>query len=226
MTMKRGLYLGILVLGLSACITPFDPLVEDDPLEIVGSGRVTSEVRAVGDFTKIDVQGGHRVVIERWDREGVEVRADDNLLRYIETEVRDGTLFVRPAEGVRLRPTEQIIVHVQVIHLRELRVSGAVTVDADLGWNDRLAVEVRGASTLTATGATGDLAIEVSGASQYLGEELESRDAEIDASGASHVHVWASETLDVAASGASQVLYRGNPSITSSLSGAAAVSRW
>ena len=157
MTMKRGLYLGILVLGLSACITPFDPLVEDDPLEIVGSGRVTSEVRAVGDFTKIDVQGGQRVVIERWDREGVEVRADDNLFRFIETEVRDGTLFVRPAEKVRLRPTEQIIVHVQVIHLREIRASGAVTMDADLGWNDRLDVRVSGASIVTASGATGDL---------------------------------------------------------------------
>ena len=226
MTMKRGLSLGILTIGLSACIMPFDPLVDVDPQDLVGSGHITSEVREVSDFTKIDVQGGQSVSIERTDHESVEVRGDDNLLRMVVTEVRDGTLFVRPAEDVRLQPTQPIIVYVHVTHLHEIRASGAVVVDANVGLSDDLALRVSGASVLTATGKTDDLTIDVSGASQFLGEELESTNAIVDASGASHVHVWARETLEVVASGASQILYRSNPSVSASVSGAASVSRW
>ena len=120
MTTKQGLSIWILVLGLSACFTPFDPLVEDSHgREIAGSGHVVSEVRSVVGFTEIEVVGGQRVVVQRSHQEGVEVFADDNLLHLIETEVRDGTLFVGSADGYRLRPSEQITVFVDAMGLAQ-----------------------------------------------------------------------------------------------------------
>ncbi len=95
MRTKRAVWGLFLVLGLSACRTPFDPNTDDDQIDIQGSGHVTTEVRNVTGINAISVTGGQWVVLEQTDTEGVQVEAEDNLLRYIETEVDDGVLLVQ-----------------------------------------------------------------------------------------------------------------------------------
>ena len=211
------------VLGLGACGAPFDPNTDDDQVDILGSGQVTTEVRTVTGFNAISVTGGQWVVLEQTDTEGVQVQAEDNLLRYIEIEVDVGVLLVRSSLGVLLRPTEPIKVYVQAIEVRDIRVSGAVTLDAELTWNDRLDLSISGASTVNASGASGHLSLSVSGPSRYDGLELVSEDMWVSAVGPSHAEVWARETLRVEASGAALIRYRGGPSVSSALTGGASV---
>src|SRR5260221_8311318 len=51
---------------------------------VVGSGRVQSERRAVSAFQAIVLRGSMKLVLHQGAREGVELRADDNLLPLIE----------------------------------------------------------------------------------------------------------------------------------------------
>ncbi len=106
----------------------------------------------------------------------------------------------------------------------DVKLSGASKADVTLQAS-RVNAELSGASRLFISGTTNEVKADLSGASLLEGFSLESRDAEIEASGASTAQVKASESLKVNASGASHVRYIGNPRLNVNLSGASTVQR-
>jgi hypothetical protein len=66
---------------------------------------------------------------------------------------------------------------------------------------------------------------EISGASTFKAFDYPVREAMIDISGASEGKVAVTDELKVTAGGASSVLYRGNPSVSSNISGASTVQK-
>ena len=75
---------------LAGCILPVDIRIgDDDPHTDVirGSGHAATVVRSVRSFERIEVEGVGRVVLERTGRERLSITADDNLVRYIESDV-------------------------------------------------------------------------------------------------------------------------------------------
>uniref|UniRef100_UPI0040491080 head GIN domain-containing protein n=1 Tax=Flavobacterium sp. TaxID=239 RepID=UPI0040491080 len=61
-----------------------------------GSGNVITEKRNITEtFTKISASTGVDVIIEQGAPTEIEVETDDNLMKYIITEVRNGTLIVK-----------------------------------------------------------------------------------------------------------------------------------
>ena len=69
------------------------------------------------------------------------------------------------------------------------------------------------------------LTIDLSGESHLVLSDMIARDADVDASGASHVELNVQKSLRVEASGASKITYLGNPAISKDLSGASFVRR-
>jgi hypothetical protein len=89
------LTIGALV--MLSCRLPF--FAAELPNVIEGSGAVISEQREVQNFDRIQLTGAGDVFITQEGVELVIVEADDNLLPYIETEVRAGTLKHPPQPG-------------------------------------------------------------------------------------------------------------------------------
>jgi hypothetical protein len=107
----------------------------------------------------------------------------------------------------------------------EIEVSGASKVNMDLTAS-RVTMELSGASTLTLDGNCDTLDGEVSGASSFRGSGFQTKEVNIDASGASSAAVFASNAIRAEASGASSVRYSGGAKdIHSSSSGASSVKR-
>jgi len=105
-------------------------------------------------------------------------------------------------------------------------VSGAANVILNGIDNTELSVESSGASKIKIAGETAKLTVDVSGATQIDAEELNAGDADVEASGASHVNVKVSGSLRTEASGASKIVYIGEPSsVERKTSGASSVSR-
>ena len=120
------------VTAVSAC----DSTVGVDDFErtdVFGSGMVVREARIVASFTGVRASGGHTVVVEQAEVEGVEVTTDDNLVAFVWTDVIDGTLVVSVDPQVRLRPTEPLIVRIHAGELSTLIADGAISLDADIG---------------------------------------------------------------------------------------------
>jgi hypothetical protein len=68
-----------------------------------GSGRVEEEERLVRGFTGVELATFGDLDIRLGDEEGLRIEAEDNLLPYFETEVRNGILKISSRPGVTLR---------------------------------------------------------------------------------------------------------------------------
>jgi hypothetical protein len=224
------------VLGLSAC----------QMTGVTGSGNIVTEARQVSGFVRVVVSGVGDAVLVQGAEEGVVVEADDNLMQYVRTEVRDGTLYLDTRAGggpVSLRPTKTIRYTVTLKSLEGITVSGAGDVTADAletgkldiavsGAGDvsigslkaeALAVAVSGAGNIEVSGEVGAQVIAISGAGDYLAGDLMSASAAVAISGAGDATVWATGTLDARVSGVGSVSYYGEPTVTRSVSGVGSI---
>ena len=200
-----------------------DPVVGIDDPEILGSGRVVTEVRTLASFNGIEARGGYEVQIKLATTERVEITTDDNVVGFIRTDVIDGTLVIASDSTVRLFPTEPIVVQVSAADVTRLSASGAMLVSADIGAVDGLTVTVSGVSRVRVLGSAPWQTITISGVGSYNGRGFETGETRITASGVSFAEVWANDLLDVTGSGVSTVRYLGEPSVIARVSGWATV---
>ena len=191
---------------------------------VKGSGNVTTESREISGFNAVDVGGVFQVDITAKKDFAVEIEADDNIIGLITTEV-DGNVLKIGTER-KISPTSLIRVHVFAPDIENLEVPGAANVALNGIDNPALSVDSSGASKIKIAGETAKLTVDVSGATQIDAEELNAGDADVEASGASHVNVKVSGSLRTEASGASKIVYIGEPSsVERKTSGASSVSR-
>lgn len=176
---------------------------------VKGSGNVAVEKRDVKDFRSLDVSGIIQVEVTVQKDFAVEVEADDNLLQYIRTEVRNGVLELSTKKT--FKTSNPIRVRISAPDLEEVEASGATRVSVSGLKNAKFVIDTSGASSITAAGETSELVVDVSGASKIDASELSAGKAAVDSSGASSVTVNAVGELKVDASGASSVKYAGSP---------------
>jgi len=208
-----------------------------------GSGNVVTEERQVSGFDSVALSGVGRVVITQGDEEALTIETDDNLMRYIETEVRNGTLELRLARNTIPIPSQSIVFRVSVVDLTSLDSSGAgsfeigkldtdrlkVTLSGagDIGvdslYATDLEVAISGAGNIELTGQVEAQEIDLSGLGSYNAPDLESQAASVRISGAGNTVIWVLDTLDVTISGAGNVEYFGSPEVTRDVSGAGRV---
>lgn len=189
-----------------------------------GSGRMAAEVRDVRDFTSIDVSSVFEVEVTAQSDFHVEVEADDNLLHYVRTEVRNGELHIELEKGVK--SSNPLRVRISAPTIERVEASGASKVRVNKVDSPQFEVDTNGASKIELSGETGELIIDVSGASNVNAADLKAVNGSVDASGASRVSVNVSGELRSEASGASSISYTGTPSsVHKKTSGASSVSQ-
>jgi hypothetical protein len=190
---------------------------------VSGSGHVASETRNVSGFSNISLAGSGRLIIDQGGAESLTVTADDNLLNYIETEVRGSTLELREKSGVSLSPSKDIVFKVTLRKLDNLTVSGSGVAEARGLQIAKLRIDISGSGEVSADGAGDDLDINISGSGRYRGESLKSKRARVEISGSGSAVVASSETLDAIVSGSGSIQYVGDPQVHQNISGSGSV---
>lgn len=187
-----------------------------------GSGTPKTEVREVGAFTKVKLEGALRADITAGSAQHVELSGDDNIVPLMTTEVADQRLRVAPKKKVS--PKLELVARIATPTLTAVSTSGsgAVTVSGIAG--DSFDLSTSGSAKITARGTTQKLAISVSGAATIDTKELVAQDVTIDVSGSGELDVHASGHLTVQISGSGTVRYYGNPTdVKKSISGSGTV---
>ncbi len=209
---------------------------------VEGSGNVIAEDRDVSGFDRVSLSGFGKVTLEQGDVESLTVRADDNILPYIETEVKGTTLvldFTRAGQRKSFNPSNGIEFDLVVKDLNRIDISGAGSVTMDELETQKLVVDLSGAGNLDISSLNADeLVVRQSGAGtvivsgqvkgqdvthsgvgSYHAAELESETAILEISGAGSITVWVTESLDIDISGLGNVIYYGNPRIIQNITG-------
>lgn len=95
-----------------------------------GSGQVSEEARQVSGITGVKLATMGKLSIELGEEETLRIEAEDNLLEYIETDVRGGTLIIKTRDGVSLRKSRPINYYLTVKELDEILISSSGDVEA------------------------------------------------------------------------------------------------
>ncbi len=171
---------------------------------VEGNGDVVEESRPVNSsIHTIVVKNAVDLTINQ-GQANVQVRADSNLLEYIETTQKDGvlTLQLKPGTSVRNGTLEAFVT---TENLEQIRVSGASHVGIDYKSEGNMKARLTGGSDLTGSLQAVDMELDVSGPSEVkLKSNIES--IALHAHGASKVDLSGAAkkiTLDV--SGASKI---------------------
>jgi hypothetical protein len=213
---------------------------------VKGNGDITQEVRAVSDFSSVDVSTALKVFYKQASDYKVEVIADGNIIGYIRTEVHGGELRIDVKDKKCINKITRAEIHISAPEMKGVKASGASRFEtteningdkftlrlsgasqADLsGQFNSVVADLSGASVVNLSGNTNSQFVALSGASKYHAQSLESQTAEVDFSGASKGTISVQKSMKVNLSGASSLNYSGNPSITSqSISGGSSLNK-
>lgn len=208
------------------------------------SGALTTETREVSDFHKVSMSTFGEVLITQGETESLTVEAPSNFLRYLETYVEDGVLYISMRRGFFGGPANRVIFTLTVKELDGLRLSGAGTMKVldglectNLNINlsgagsieiDSLAAEsvnanLASAGAIVISGKVDSQSVNLSGVGGYEAGDLESRSTLVNLTGAGGAVVWVTEELDVTVSGVGSVSYYGDPRVTQNVTGLGSV---
>ncbi len=214
---------------------------------INGNGDIATEARDTGAFDGVATAGGFNIVIRQGSGNKVEVKADRNLLPYIETRVVDSgkgrTLQVEPKKGFSINTSTNPSLTIEMPALRAVSVAGSGTVkveamktagvDAAIAGSgdirfanleaERLGMKVSGSGDIVAAGRCNSANVSIAGSGDVKAADLVTEEVKVTIAGSGDAQVNATKKLHVSIAGSGDVKYAGTPEITSSIAGSGKV---
>ncbi|WP_273568242.1 head GIN domain-containing protein [Maribacter halichondriae] len=216
--------------------------------KIKGNGNVVTIERTTGDYDALRVGGFYEVELVEGNEGNIVIKGEENLLEYIETEVKGGVLTIKSRDKMNMSPSrgEDVYITIPVEKIDAVRLSGAGQLNstktleannfkvqtsgsrkAELNLNAKsITVITSGSSDVKLSGSAEHIDVTSSGSSNVNAFDLNVDKVEVRSSGSSDVNVSPKETLTTRVSGSGDVRYRGNPNkINNKISGSGEVSK-
>jgi hypothetical protein len=240
--MKHRALIVLLILAAALCVQGCGR----DTVTVRGSGNVVEEERSVSGFSGVRLDGIGTVTIELGDQEALRIEAEDNLLEYFETKVRNGILRIEKKENTNLRPREPISFYLTAKTLNVIALSGSGEIRAPSLSVERFSVNVSGSGGVAvedleaeslevdidgsgdvniAAGEVEKQDVTVNGSGEYNARDVQSATADVNISGSGTVTVWVRDDLRVNLDGSGHVRYTGDPTLDSDVSGSGDIKR-
>jgi Putative auto-transporter adhesin, head GIN domain len=211
--MKKNIFALSLFFALAGC----------DLGGIRGNGHLVTEERKLDPFVNIEAGGAFRV---DWHSgpPSVSITIDENLMQYVEMEVRDKVFHVRTTRSIR--PRHSIKLTLTSSALEGASFSGASRLTAHQLTGSKFYIETMGASNVTLDGAVDELVANLTGASDLRAESLQTKSAVLSVTGAGDARIAVSDSLKASITGAGKVEYIGNPThLEREITGAGSIRR-
>ena len=198
---------------------------------VVGSNNIITQEKQLSAYDKIEVLGSYDVIFTDGEVGKIKIKAPDNILPLIQTEVSDGLLKIG-AEKNRYKVKEPIIIYVPVdSRLKQVDIKGSADIyseknletktlnvgiygsgDARLAVDvSSLALEVVGAGDIRVGGKTDNLSININGSGDVEVPNLKAEKAVININGSGDVSAHVTENVDISIAGSGDVTIKGNP---------------
>jgi hypothetical protein len=211
---------------------------------VKGSGNESSEERKVENFSRLKLSGGYKIILKQDSSLGLHITADDNVLKYIKTNVSGDMLIIGTRKNLCTKRAVTITIGIR--NLEQIKGSGAIEVQSDGKLNVKdLDIHLSGASkvnldlnannvTTSGSGATEiylkgqavSHAIELTGSGKVNALDFVVNKYTVETTGASDCKINVLNELNVHTTGAADIQYRGNPSkINNSKSGASSIKK-
>ncbi len=203
----------------------------------------TKEERTVGTFSSIGMGIHGDIYLSQGSPQKLVIEADEDILKKIVTEVKDGMLKIKFSEyNIRTKsPVKIWITMAQVDGLylsgsgslnaetaikseeMEMSVSGSGKINVKELTCDEIDVSISGSGDVNLGGSADEMDIAISGSGGCTADQFTVEEANIHISGSGSCKINATKDLEASISGSGTVYYRGNPTIDASVSGSGKV---
>ena len=201
--------------------------------KIKGNGTVISKTRTVSNYHKIGVAGNFNIQLIKGEVGKLTIKADENLMEYIVTEVSKGKLKIKPKKGYKIRSRKniEVIVPYQKMESVSLAGSGHITAKSTLKEENlklniagsgninlpvatnSLKTSIAGSGNINLQGNTQNFKCSIAGSGNFNGHQLKAKIATISIAGSGTVRINAIDELHTKNVGSGSVYYYGNPRV-------------
>jgi len=231
---NQSILLAILILAalvISACGTV---VLQGNRNAVRGSGKVVEETRAVSGVTGVELATLGTLKIKVGDTESLLIKAENNLMEHIETEVIGGKLRIGTPDNVNLDPKRSVKYTLTVTSLDTIVISSSGDIQAPdleagkfsitIRSSGNLEMGVLNADTLEVDiSSSGNLDIgggqvktqniTINGSGKYKAKDLESEDAEVNINSSGSATIWVLDSLKANLGSSGDLRFRGNPTL-------------
>lgn len=194
---------------------------------------MTTITRTTSDYDGISCAGSFDYILVAGTEGTIKIEGEENLLEYIITEVKGGTLIIKTRDRINMstsrNKTIKITIPFKDINSVSLAGSGdlwnedkitttnmkvALAGSGDVILNIETSItkaNLAGSGDLTLKGTTNDLQVQVSGSGNIHGFDLKSINTEVTVAGSGDADVVCSGNLKARVSGSGDIRYKGNP---------------
>ena len=196
----------------------------------------------IADFTRIELEGGYKVILEQSDRPSLRIKADEESFKYIDVSSDDGTLSIELRENHF--NFESMTLCIEFVKLDELEVEGGVKLETKgyLDLNDfyltveggaKIEMEIKvdqlevvgeGGVSFEFRGVAQRMNARISGAGHLVADNLKTKTVYVEIEGVGGGSVYATDYLNVKIEGVGKIRYKGDPKIDKSIDGIGFVS--
>jgi len=206
--------------------------------KIKGNGDITIIKRTVSNYNEIGIGGNFEVTLVKGKEGLITIKADDNLLEYIETIVKNGNLSIKVKKGFQIKPKKQVEITIpfneiervslagsgsiftdEIIKSNELKLSLAGSGNMNLKVSaENLDTNIAGSGNIIINGNANTFKCSIAGSGNLNGYNLKANKTTIHIAGSGDVKINALNELHSKIAGSGDVLYTGNPEIIKSKS--------
>ncbi len=180
--------------------------------QIVGSGKLVTQVRTAGTFSGIQVTNFAKVTITQDTVEQLSIVSDDNIIDHVGTVVNGGNLIVGLDNGSYNNVTVKVYASMKAINRLESVGTADFTATGPIQ-TDSILCRITGAGTITLSGTATFEQVEIIGAGSVHNFDLVASRCSTLISGSGTVEVNATSRLDAIIAGTGSIVYAGSPQI-------------
>ena len=198
---------------------------------VVGSSNIISQEKQLSAYDRIEVLGSYDVIFTDGEVGKIRIKAPDNILPLIQTEVSDGLLRIDTGKS-RYKVKEPIIIYVPVdSRLKQVVIKGSADIYTEKNLETKalevdvygsgdvrlqvdassLALKIDGSGDIRVGGKTDNLSININGSGDVEVPNLKAEKAAISISGSGDVSAHVTEDVDISIAGSGDVTIKGNP---------------
>ncbi len=212
---------------------------------VKGNGNVTTVNRTTSDYDGIKCAGNMDFKIVSGKEGHITIKAEENLIDYIITEVKDNNLVVKMKKGINIKPrASKILITIPFKDISKVSLAGsgdlwnenvitANNLDISIAGSGDVTLDIEATSTKASLAGSGDLRLKgntnklvtkLAGSGDIHGFELQANDTEASVAGSGDIKIVSNKTLKARVAGSGDIVYKGNPTTDTKVSGSGSIS--
>lgn len=200
---------------------------------IKGNGNITTISRTTGNYNGIKCAGSMDFILVSGKEGNIKIEGEENLLKYIITEVKGDNLIVKVKNGKNLKSSKgkgiKITIPFEDINKVALSGSGdvwnespinATNLGVALAGSGDIVLDIEaktvggaiaGSGDVTLKGNTNNLEVSISGSGDFHGFNLQANNTTVSIAGSGDAKVVSNKSIKARVSGSGDIVYKGKP---------------